>query len=463
MEPARSDEVHVDPKADRSGSRATSRAVRVAMAALWTLGLAACPQEIQSSPDAGSGAGGDAGEIHVTPRCERAGPTLACNPDKSGLLRIGDLVTIDCSAETDGRAVVFDGPEVDHPRVSRQGSFAGAGGQVLVQLLESEVGPGFADTRVHVDVGAHWADDEESCTWVTVEVTYAGNLWIADPSKEAVIALSSAGGTIGQVSVPEIRKPRLLAKVHDGILVGGTDASGKSALVVYSPDGQKVRGPLADGGQLADRVLHSAAEDGHGVLYVATGRDETDGRLFKAAGAEMIEVDLGGKLPRGVARLPDGSIAVGLAQAAGVFYKLPPGGQGHERISPPYADSTGESCQVESVFALAATSEGLWLSARERIGAAYFGHHILIDYGTSRLVRASAHDHPDRGSLFLAAPHDWLAEVVAGVFVATRKDSTAIELLDPVATGSFLPNGKVWGPEGGQPYQGQPRGLLRLR
>jgi hypothetical protein len=105
----------------------------------------------------------------------------------------------------------------------------------------------------------------------------------------------------------------------------------------------------------------------------------------------------------------------------------------------------------------------LWLSASERIGSAYFGHHILIDYGTSRLIRASAHDHPDRGSLFLAAPHDWLAEIVSGVFVATRKDSTAIELLDPQSFGSYLPNGKVWGPEGGPPYQGQPRGLLRLR
>jgi len=416
-----------------------------------------CPQDIGSAADGGTPAGApDAG--YSVPVCRKPGPDLRCTlAGAESDLAVDSILTIDCVVEqAHGRPIVFEGPRTSFAGMSTDRSFGASSGTAHVQLRHELVGVGFPDTVIHIDLGARWEDDPEACTWQSFETRWVGNLWVADPIKGGVSVVASCGHVLQDVLPLEgIRRPRLLAKVHDGVLAGGSDDANRTVLSVYAPSGERLRGPLDFAGQLGTKPLPSAAE-GLAGLYVTTGTGEHDGELFLYTGegqATKISV-LGGQLPRGVAPLAGGGVAVGLVDAAGAFAVLDPANPSGRRIAPMYAADW--DCAVDSAFAVLPISQGrYWLSVRERLDATSYGMAVLLasDYGI--LSRTPPlHDPPTRDGLFLK-PHDWQAEVRPGVLVGTRNDSTAVELLD-----SSLRRSGEWGTLG---PSAAPRGLLRLQ
>jgi hypothetical protein len=406
---------------------------RATLAAAAALALCAGPQEIRQYLEDG-GMPPDA--TYQPPSCGKAGPSFSCTADGTNptWLLIHDRAQFHCTVPTGDRTAHFKPVKTDHPELTLGADQDPSTGLVVLQVQKIAPGAPFPDTALRVFVTLAWDDDSDACTVLEVDVDVVGSLWVADPDDEQILVLDNSGAPLGDpLKLEGISSPRLLLKVPDGVLVGGTSGT-DDVLAVYDYSGRRLREVPGATALLGNKPLHAGATLGD-VVYFTTGMGPTDALLYRAQGGDpaTLHPKVGALASLG----PDAVIAA-LSSGANLLKLTAAAIEGEPPITPSYRDTDGKTCSIQGAAgAVALSSGGFALALRhgDASGSPTLAMLAVFD-SQFQILQQTAHKDSDESGLIPHTPYDWLEELRPGLLLGAREAGTGVERIAVDAIGT---------------------------
>lgn len=416
--------------------------------------LAGCPQDIY-----GTDGGFPADAAVVAPVCKRAGPEFSCAP-AAGFVPVNvvkEIAEFECTLPSGGREVAFK-PLRSSVDLSFGVKQDVANGQVRIQLLRDKPIPvDFRDISVTHYVTLSYLDDPDACTVQQLGTQWAGNVWVVDQATSSrVVVFDSGGEQAGALTLAGMKSPRALARMSDGVAVGGLDGA-NAAIAVYDLKGNRLRDYPEVATKLGSKVIRAMAALGS-TLFVTTGRGHADAELWRVTDTAIDRI-----APAYAGLAPIEGLVVAGATADSSYLRLSPSSSdGSDKATAQYRDADSDGCTVQGAYAAAPLSSGGFVFSLKHVDKSGTPTGMLAVFSSGFAVAARTwHRHAGgAGNLAVAGPYDWMEELRPGVVLGVRDNSSTIERFD---TSSIAPeNGNApepWGKTSGL----SPKGLLRLR
>ncbi len=416
--------------------------------------LTGCPQDIY-----GADGGYPSDAAVVAPVCKRPGPEFSCAPVTGAVPQnlVKEIAEFECSLPSGGREVAFKPlrSSVDLSFGVKQDATTG---QVRIQLLRDKPLPvDFRDTTVTHFVTLSYLDDPDACTVRQLETRWAGNLWVVDQATSSrVVVFDSGGEQAGSLTLAGMKSPRALARMSDGVAVGGLDGA-NAAVAVYDLKGNRLRDYPELATALGSKVIRAMAALGT-TLFVTTGRGQADAELWRLTDVTTDRIAPG---YAGLAPL-EGMVVAGATADSSYLRLSPSSSDGSDKASAQYRDADSEACTVQGAYSAAPLSAGGFIFSLKHVDKTGTPTGMLAVFSSGFAVAARTwHQHAGgAGRLAVAGPYDWMEELRQGVVLGVRDNSSTIERVD---TSSIAPESgnapEPWGKTSGL----SPKGLLRLR